>query len=200
MMALTADATASQSDHSLQGTSRAKAFMKVYGKTLPPIGHVQFCQRHTQECGNGSGIAKRVKLSDVRWDELVKVNDYVNRRIEPVTDQDLYNTPENWTYPDRYGDCEDYVLLKQRYLINLGWPVEALLITVVRDHNNEGHAVLTVATDVGDFILDNQNPDILPWHTTGYTYYKRQSQKHPFQWVSVRRGAQARANTVTGVR
>ena len=200
MMTLTADAGASQSDRLLQETPRAKAFMKVYGKTPPPIGHVQFCRRYTDECGNGSGVAKQVKLNDIRWDELVRVNDYVNRRIRPATDQELYNTPENWAYPEQYGDCEDYVLLKRRHLTDLGWPVEALLITVARDHDNQGHAVLTVVTDVGDFILDNQNPDILPWHTTGYAYYKRQSQKHPFQWVSVRRGAQARTNTVTGVR
>ena len=37
-----------------------------------------------------------------------------------------------------------------------GWPESKLLITVVRDENNEGHAVLTVRTDEGDFILDNR--------------------------------------------
>jgi hypothetical protein len=31
-----------------------------------------------------------------------------------------------------------------------GWPESKLLITVVRDENNEGHAVLTVRTDEGD--------------------------------------------------
>ena len=28
-------------------------------------------------------------------------------------------------------------------------------MTVVKDKNNEGHAVLTVKTDHGDFVLDN---------------------------------------------
>ncbi len=32
-----------------------------------------------------------------------------------------------------------------------GWPREALLITVVRDKKGDGHAVLTVKTDKGDF-------------------------------------------------
>ena len=41
-------------------------------------------------------------------------------------------------------------------LIQAGWPREALLITVVRDKKGEGHAVLTVKTDKGEFILDNQ--------------------------------------------
>ena len=199
-MALTNSATASEGDYALDGKSRTQAFMKVYGKTLPPIGFVKFCAKHASECAEGSGMAKRIKLNDARWDELVKVNDYVNEHIEPVTDQDLYNTPENWTYPTNQGDCEDYVLLKRRYLINLGWPVEALLITVVRDQNNAGHAVLTVATDMGDFILDNQSADILPWQATQYTYYKRQSQQHPYLWVSVKSGNGNRKQTVTGTR
>ncbi len=64
---------------------------------------------------------------------------------------------ERWSYPDDgKGDCEDYVLLKRRMLMQAGWPREALLITVVRDKKGEGHAVLTVKTDKGDFILDNQ--------------------------------------------
>ena len=41
-------------------------------------------------------------------------------------------------------------------LIQAGWPRQALLITVVRDKKGEGHAVLTVKTDKGEFILDNQ--------------------------------------------
>jgi len=41
-------------------------------------------------------------------------------------------------------------------LLEAGWPRQALLITVVRDKRGDGHAVLTVTTDRGDFILDNQ--------------------------------------------
>ena len=55
---------------------------------------------------------------------------------------------------DGYGDCEDYVLLKRRMLIQSGWPREALLVTVVRNERDEGHAVLTVTSDKGDYILD----------------------------------------------
>jgi predicted transglutaminase-like cysteine proteinase len=39
-------------------------------------------------------------------------------------------------------DCEDYVLLKRRMLMQAGWPREALLVTVVRDKKGDGHAVL----------------------------------------------------------
>ena len=172
--------------------------MSVVGKTLPPIGYVQFCQSNPSECRYGRTRAVRVKLTDARWNELLRVNDFVNGRIAPITDQDLYNTPELWTYPKDEGDCEDYVLLKRRHLIDLGWPAQTLLITVVRDVDNGGHAVLTVVTDRGDLVLDNQNPDILPWTSTRYTYYKRQSQHAPNLWVSLRDDASRTSKFVTG--
>jgi len=93
---------------------------------------------------------------------------------------------ERWNYPDDgYGDCEDYVLLKRRMLMQAGWPRQALLITVVRDKRGDGHAVLTVKTDKGEFILDNQNADILLWSDTGYRFVKRQSQSDPNAWVAL---------------
>jgi predicted transglutaminase-like cysteine proteinase len=91
---------------------------------------------------------------------------------------------ERWSYPDDgYGDCEDYVLLKRRMLIQSGGPREALLVTAVRDKENKVHAVLTVTTDKGDYVLDNQIADILPWSESGYRFLKRQSQSNPNVWV-----------------
>jgi predicted transglutaminase-like cysteine proteinase len=116
----------------------------------------------------------------------VRINDWVNEAIEPMTDLEHWGVPERWNYPDdRYGDCEDYVLLKRRMLMEAGWPRQALLITVVRDKRGDGHAVLTVRTDRGDFILDNQNEEILLWSATGYRFVKRQSQSDPNAWVAL---------------
>ncbi len=70
-------------------------------------------------------------------------------------------------------------------LMQAGWPREALLITVVRDKKGEGHAVLTVKTDKGDFVLDNQNQEVLSWAETGYRFVKRQSQSDPNVWVAL---------------
>jgi predicted transglutaminase-like cysteine proteinase len=55
----------------------------------------------------------------------------------------------------------------------------------VRDKNGDGHAVLTVKTDKGEFILDNQNADIVLWSDTGYRFVKRQSQQDPNVWVAL---------------
>ena len=79
------------------------------------------------------------------------------------------------------------MLLKRRMLIQSGWPREALLVTVVRNKKDEGHAVLTVTTNKGDYILDNQNEDILLWSETGYRFIKRQSQSNHNEWVSLHR-------------
>jgi predicted transglutaminase-like cysteine proteinase len=70
-------------------------------------------------------------------------------------------------------------------LLQSGWPREALLITVVRDKKDEGHAVLTVKTDRGDYVLDNQAEDVVLWSDTGYRFVKRQSQSDPNAWVSL---------------
>ena len=77
------------------------------------------------------------------------------------------------------------VLLKRRLLIESGWPREALLVTVVRDKKGKGHAVLTVTTDKGDYVLDNQKDELLLWSKTGYRFIKRQSQSNPNVWVSL---------------
>jgi Bacterial transglutaminase-like cysteine proteinase BTLCP len=77
------------------------------------------------------------------------------------------------------------VLLKRRLLMSAAWPREALLITVVSNNKDEGHAVLTVKTDRGEFILDNQVEDVLRWSDTGYRFVKRQSEDNPNIWVSL---------------
>jgi predicted transglutaminase-like cysteine proteinase len=125
-------------------------------------------------------------MSGEAWKQLTFINDWVNQTIKPMTDLNHYGVIEKWTYPDDgYGDCEDYVLLKRRMLMQAGWPREALLITVVRDKNGDGHAVLTVKSDRGEFILDNQVSDIVLWSDTGYRFVKRQSQSDPNVWVSL---------------
>jgi predicted transglutaminase-like cysteine proteinase len=56
---------------------------------------------------------------------------------------------------------------------------------VVRDKNGDGHAILTVKTDKGEYILDNQTDSIMLWSDTGYRFVKRQSQSDPNVWISL---------------
>jgi predicted transglutaminase-like cysteine proteinase len=121
--------------------------------TRPPAGWVEFCARQPGECASTTTAPRDLALSPEAWKDLVRVNKWVNETIKPLTDLEHWGVVERWSYPDDgYGDCEDYVLLKRRMLIQAGWPREALLLTVVRDKKQEGHAVLTVTTDRGDYV------------------------------------------------
>src|SRR5918911_716414 len=142
----------------------------------PPMGYVQFCRDFPEDCQSGARAARVVTLTKQRWQELDRVNRAVNRTIRPTTDQELYHVAERWTYPVTAGDCEDYVLLKRKILMRHGWPEEALLITVVKDPKGEGHAVLTIRSNRGDYILDNQADDIKTWRDTGCKFVKRQAE------------------------
>jgi predicted transglutaminase-like cysteine proteinase len=164
----------------------AQLYVEVSEVARAPIGWVEFCASNPSECATIPSAPRDVVLTAKAFMNLQNVNRYVNESIRPMTDLEHWGMIEKWSYPDDgYGDCEDYVLLKRRLLVQAGWPREALLITVVRDRRDEGHAVLTVKTDRGEFILDNQAEDVLPWFETGYRFVKRQSQKDPNVWVSL---------------
>jgi predicted transglutaminase-like cysteine proteinase len=151
-----------------------------------PIGWVEFCVEYDPECKTKPMPARDVVLSAQARKDLDRVNRWANVNIKPMTDMEHWGVVERWNYPDDgYGDCEDYALLKRRMLTQAGWPREALLMTVVRDKRGDGHAVLTVKTDRGEYILDNQTDDILLWSDTGYRFVKRQSQSDPNVWVSL---------------
>ncbi len=161
-------------------------FISIGAPTRPPIGWVQFCVEYDPECKTKPSVPRDIVLAPQVWNDLVRVNRWVNDNIKPITDLEHWGVVERWNYPDDgYGDCEDYALEKRRMLMQAGWPREALLITVVRDPHGDGHAVLTVATDKGEFVLDNQRADVLLWSETGYRFVKRQSQSDPNVWVSL---------------
>lgn len=179
-------APAADANDRLAMRSTFAANMVAGNKTSTPIGYAQFCAENPNDCGGGNGRGGKVALTEANLTQLRTVNDEINQRIKPLTDLEHYGEVERWSYPDDgYGDCEDYVLLKRRTLIELGWPAETLLITVVRDRQGDGHSVLTVITDRGDLVLDNQENVIVSWHETGYRFVKRQTQGTPDQWVSL---------------
>jgi predicted transglutaminase-like cysteine proteinase len=161
-------------------------YVAVGDITRAPIGWVEFCIEYKGECDTKPSAPRDVVLTPKSWADLVRVNNFINDSIKPITDLEHWGVVERWNYPDDgYGDCEDYVLAKRRMLMRAGWPREALLITVVRDKKDEGHAVLTVKTDKGEYILDNQEAEVLLWSKTGYRFVKRQSQSDPNTWVSL---------------
>jgi predicted transglutaminase-like cysteine proteinase len=162
--------------------------MKTGGVTSQPIGHYEFCQTHKSECRAGVRNQAPAKVTEFGWSVVREVNASANRDITPMTDKELHGKDEYWSYPDGAGDCEDFVLLKRKKLMEKGFAPGDLLITVVRKPDGEGHAVLTLRTTEGDYVLDNLNNEVKLWTTTPYRYLKRQASFHAGRWVSIENG------------
>ena len=125
------------------------AYASVGADTSIPYGWVEFCQRYQGEC-EAAGKVADVNLTEGSLREIRQVNAFVNHAVEPVSDMEHWGVVDRWDLPmDGKGDCEDYALMKRKILIDRGYPRSALLVTVVRDAQNEGHAILTVKTNGG---------------------------------------------------
>lgn len=166
------------------GSALASSQMRTTGATTQPIGHHTFCQAIPNECQRNSN-ANPERMTAQKWALVKRINGKINRAITPRTDMEIWGINELWSYPDAVGDCEDYVLLKRHLLHQSGFSLANLLITVVRQPNGDGHAVLTVRTDSGDIVLDNLRDDVLEWHRTEYTYLKRQMPNHSGRWEAI---------------
>lgn len=168
------------------GIASANSFMGSGGRTTQPVGHYELCQQMPIECRQVTSAAAPVELTRKLWAKIIDVNNLVNTMVTPRTDMEIWGVEERWSYPvDGIGDCEDYVLEKRRLLMKAGIPAGNLLITVVRQPNGDGHAVLTARTSLGDFVLDNLEPRVLAWEDTEYRFLKRQSDQNSGVWVSI---------------
>ncbi|GJD44960.1 hypothetical protein AFCDBAGC_2829 [Methylobacterium cerastii] len=155
------------------------------GAAKPILAWVGFCQTYPAECAVNAAEPARIAMTPAIWNTIQTVNRRVNKSIVAITDMDHLGVPDRWDLAeDGSGDCEDFQLLKRSLLARAGLPRRAMRMTVVIDEKGEGHAVLTLITDRGDLVLDNKTSQILPWHRTGYTFIKRESQD-AVAWVSL---------------
>jgi predicted transglutaminase-like cysteine proteinase len=186
--ALAASTTHAEPRHPRPAADSATLHVIAGEATSVPFGWADFCSR-TESDGdcNVATLAAADAVMDARaWGIARRINLTVNMTVEPVSDMENYGVVDYWTYPNNgKGDCEDYALQKRRELMKAGFPREALLMTVVRDQEGEGHAVLMLKTTSGDFVLDNKVNEIRRWTRTGYHFVKRQSQENPNVWVSL---------------
>ena len=165
----------------------AAASMAVGPVTTQPIGHYGFCKKRPDEC-RASKKRTPPPLTATRWTTINEVNALVNKAVAPRTDDEMHGIAELWSYPEAEGDCEDYVLLKRKMLMERGFSPSDLLITVVRKPDGEGHAVLTVRTERGDYVLDNLSRHVRHWRETPYRFLKRQASHHAGRWVDITDG------------
>lgn len=144
--------------------------MRTKGRIAAPLGLAIFCMKQSKYCHGGG--AKQVAMSQNLMKILSRTNSAVNRAIRPRRDKGA----DVWSINVRAGDCEDYVLTKRAKLIMRGVPANSLRIATAYTRRGEGHAVLVVRTNKGDFVLDNRRNAIKEWHKTG------------LRWVSISGG------------
>lgn len=169
-----------------EARSLKSTFIAVGNQTLVPYGWVDFCARYRGECDTKAAEPQDLRLTRTTQKIMQRINTWVNTQIKPMSDDKHWGKVDSWDYPTNgKGDCEDYVLLKRRLLMEEGFPRQALLVTVVKDKRGDGHAVLTVKTDHGEFVLDNLTDRVLPWKKVPYRFVKRQSQSDPNLWVTI---------------
>ena len=95
----------------------------------------------------------------------------VNRRINLVeyrADSGTWGDMDYWAAPGEFfangGDCEDYAIAKYYSLRALGFAAEQMWIVVLQDlARRQPHAVLVVAHDGAELVLDNLNDQVLGW-------------------------------------
>ena len=164
----------------------APTYVSVGADTSVPYGWVEFCSRYRGECPEDDRAAQPIDLTPAAMRKIQRINAAVNKSVAPVSDMDHWGVVDQWDYPtDGKGDCEDYALLKRRMLMDEGLPRQAWPMTVVKEANGDGHAVLTVKTNRGEFVLDNLGDEVKAWNKTPYRFVKRQSEQNPNVWVSI---------------
>jgi len=191
--------TIQKPDKAERSSAQGSIFMRIFGPAQPPHGFVRFCEANQSECTSDHGQESRFDASAERLKELDDINRTVNKDVAPATDLEVYGVNEYWTLPRTRGDCEDYALLKRHNLVAQGWPVSALLMTVVRDEKGDGHAVLTARTVQGDFILDNKIEEVRLWNKTPYQFVMRQSYLNPKVWVALDTRQSPLATSLSGL-
>lgn len=170
------------------------------GTVYAPRGFTRLCERRPEFCaaeraaadtdpaaealasmfGAGAAGFRPPALTSARLETLRRVNAAVNATIRPVADQGA----DHWELNARFGDCEEYVLMKRELLARLGWPRSALRITVVRDAQGY-HAILVAETDQGGFVLDNMTGRLTTVKASPYEFVVAQSVETPGAWVRV---------------
>jgi len=122
--------------------------------------------------------ASAVALTPERLAQLQQVNSYVNGAITEVSDMEHYGREDVWRIPtDGKGDCEDFALMKRQLLIQRGWPASALSVIVGMNAQGEAHAVLSVSTSQGAYVLDNQRSGVVTLAQSGFTTMSRQTSR-----------------------
>lgn len=147
-------------------------------KATSPLGFQIFCMQNSVECKSSS--TSKINYSFRLMRTLANVNREVNASIEAQNDLGI----DKWTLNPEQGDCEDYLLTKRSILAKSGIDIGALRIATATTSTGEGHAVLIVKTNRGDFVLDNRTNLIKPFNRTDLSFIAI-SGVNPYKWIRI---------------
>ena len=161
--------------------------LKTNQRTLAPSGLFRLCKdKLLTVCKTNLGNLVtnengQVLMHPQLFADLQQVNKQVNQDIRP--ENETIGSRDNWQVNLAKGDCEDFALTKKARLIKLGWPSNALLITIVDTERGERHAVLSVSTNQGDYLLDNLMNKVINVELSKYTFLSRQGHEEGYNWM-----------------
>lgn len=131
--------------------------------------------------GNGQNLSDWNNLLQSHLDapietRLQKVNDFFNRKVSYIEDQEVWGLSDYWATPMESlskgkGDCEDYVIAKYFSLRNMNIPDHQLRLIYVKariggpsSSVQQAHMVLAYypAAEAEPLILDNLITEIRP--------------------------------------
>lgn len=167
--------TARPSDNAAQSGSDMR--ITTSSATAAPLGLQIFCMTSPTHCA--ASPAAQVEMDANLMGVLNSVNRSVNASIRPQR-----RPTQVWTVGARVGDCKDYAMNKRAQLIARGVPAGALRLAIGFTARGEGHAVLVVRSNAGDYVLDNLTSQIKPFNQTGHTFVAMSS-NDPKRWNTI---------------
>lgn len=119
---------------------------------------------------------RRLHLTAAAWNTIRTIN-HKGNEIVWTEDKTVWGEIERWEFPKDLGDkkvedCDGITLWKMNQLLKSGFPADPLLFTICYTETGEGHAVLCISTDRGDFVLDNRYQDVLAYEELKEIGYK----------------------------
>ncbi|NQV46825.1 MAG: transglutaminase-like cysteine peptidase [Rhodospirillaceae bacterium] len=112
-------------------------------------------------------------LSKLKGQEPMAIIEAINTRMNKakyITDNNNWGQKDYWASPGefmaRFGDCEDYAIIKFLSLKALGFKEDQLRVVAVKDLNLKvGHAILVVFLNGKTYVLDNQIKQVVEAQT-----------------------------------
>lgn len=128
-------------------------------------------------------VAEVVPWSAKRYAQLSEVQKRVNREVSylPEAHNDV------WRVAYEIGDCEDFALRYRQELLQKGWPAGALRLAVALSIDGTPHALLTIETTAGTWVMDSLYDGIRPWTAYPYRWLIREGPAG--SWFVIRRQA-----------